>query len=149
MNVLHLKSRIDDAMLYGYLLEVDKDFGIPLSCKVDLASYASRLLSNGCVIAVKENEKLASIIGFYCNDHQQKTAHLPLLSTAKWARGKGYAGLLIREMIITCRNAGMHKICCDSVNPIAIHLYKSIGFKETTRTKEGDFEKIFLEYKII
>lgn len=148
MNIIRLKLDHDKDILFNFLVKIDKDFGIPLSNKIDLEFYAVRLLNKGYVLAIEENGYIVSVLGFYCNNFQQRTAYLPLLGTIKEACGKGYARLLIVEMIKICQQVGMAKICCNSINPIAVHLYKSIGFIEISREKEGEFNKCFLEYKI-
>ncbi len=149
MNIIRLVPKVDERLLYNYLLKVDKDFGIPLSEKVRLDLYAIRLLANGNVLAVDEDGELVSVIAFYSNDDRYRIAHLPLLSTIEKARGKGYARLLISEMVKVCQQAGMLKICCNSVNPVAISLYKSMGFVVVSKEQDKGFEKYFLEYKII
>ena len=109
---------------------MDKDFGIPLSAKVDLEVYARKLLRYGHVLVVREEERIWGVNGFYSNDTIGKIAHLPLLSVKAEARGKGYAKQLIAKMISVSRSDGMERIQCDSVNPVAVSLYKSFGFKE-------------------
>lgn len=135
-------SDLDD--LTNYLNEVNLDFGIPLSNKVSITSFAEKLLTYGNVFIVKENNKIASCIGFYSNDTVNYTAHLPILSTREWARGKGFARLLVNKMLEECEERGMKTILCDSINPHAIALYKSFGFIEYK--KEG--EKSFLMLNI-
>lgn len=123
-------NEFDAKQLIQYLEYVDKDFGIPLSAKVDLEVYARKLLQHGHVLVAKEGEEAAGVIGFYSNDTIGRTAHWPLLSVKKETRGKGYAKQLIAKMISVCRSDGMERIQCDSVNPIAVSLYKSFGFRE-------------------
>ncbi|MBR5281514.1 MAG: GNAT family N-acetyltransferase [Alistipes sp.] len=134
----------DSQDLINYLYEVDCDFGIPLSSKVSIASFANKLLAYGNVYVVKYNNEFVSCIGFYCNDTINQIAHLPILSTKTIARGKGFARLLINKMIDECTQRGMKCILCDSINPSAIAIYKSIGFFEYD--KDGD--KSFLKYII-
>lgn len=132
--------------LVQYLNYVDKDFGIPLSDKVDLDIYAFKLCTNGHVIAiVDEKAEIIGITGFYSNDKVKKIAHLPILSVKKEARGKGFAKQMISSMINICRQEGMEKIQCDSVNPIAIALYKSFGFVEYRKEFRDNMEIVYLE----
>lgn len=149
MEIIRLQNKQKDKCLFvQYLRTVDKDFEIPLSSKVDLEFYADKLLGSGYVLAVMESVQIVSVIGFYCNNQQTKVAHLPLLSSLKNVRGKGYAKLLIKNMIFVCKENGMNKIYCDSVNPVAIGLYKSMGFIEIKEENINSLSKIYLEYKI-
>lgn len=130
--------------LIHYLNDVDCDFGIPLSNKVSIKSFAEKLLTYGNVFVIKVNEEIASCVGFYSNDNVTHTAYLPILSTKGWARGKGYARLLIKKMLEVCKINNMKIILCDSINPHAIALYKSVGFVEY----KAEGEKVFLKLNI-
>ena len=130
--------------LVNYLNDVDTDFGIPLSNKVSIDSFAEKLIKHGIVLVIRNNDEIISCIGFYCNDIIERFAYLPILSTKKSARGKGFARLLILQMLKECKAKKMRAVFCDSINSHAISLYKSIGFIEYKR--EG--EKSFLEYRI-
>ena len=149
MKVVHLLPNRDEQLLNDYLHQVDNDFAIPISHKVDITEYASRLLSAGHVAAVEDAGVCVSVVGFYCNDEQSRTAYLSFLSTLKAVRGRGCAKLLVNEAIKVSRQAGMLKICCDSVNHGAVSLYKSVGFKEIKCEKVAGLEKRFLEYNLI
>ncbi len=142
-------SNLDEVALYHYFQEIDNDFEIPLSQKVDIHLYAARLLKNGYVLAVVENENILSLIGFYCNDFKQKKGYVSILSTKKEQRGKGYAKTLVREMIKVCQQEGMSNVYVDTVNPQAATLYKSIGFVELYREKINGLEKIIFKYNIV
>lgn len=130
--------------LYKYLNDVDNDFGIPLSFKIDLKSFALKLIKYGQVYVIKEDKHITAMIGFYCNDNINNNAYLPILSTKEIARGKGYARILINMMIDKCKNVGMKYIYCDSINPIAIALYKSLGFIEYKVEEEKSYLKLNL-----
>lgn len=137
----------DHQKLTAYLEEVDQDFGIPLSTKVGIPDYAGKILKNGRVYVIEEqSDEPLSLICFYCNDFRSHTAFLPILSTKKEARGKGYAKLLIQRMIADCREEHMVRICCDSINPVAVSLYKSLGFVETARETTGTYTKVCLTH---
>lgn len=140
-----VKRLIDSQTFIKYLYDVDHDFGIPISEKNTIELFACKLLTNGNVYVVEENCEIVSCIGFYCNDVVNNNAYLPILSTKKIARGKGYARLLIHKMIEVCKNNDMKIIYCDSINPRAVALYKSIGFVEYDKIDN----KTFLKYTII
>lgn len=129
--MVQLKNNEHNArILVNYLNEVDHDFKIPLSEKISLKDFALKILSNGYVLAVLDNKNfLVGVNCFYCNDEIHKTAYFIVLSVKKNCQGKGYAKQLIFEMINICKQKGMVKICCETVNPIAASLYESIGFK--------------------
>ena len=134
----------DKGILIDYLNETDADFGVPLSQKIDFASFAEKILSKGHVYMVSEDNTYCAMICFYCNDIIEKKAYLPILSTKACARGKGYARLLIMQMINICSLYKMKHILCDSINPIAISIYKSFGFKTYKETCDNGIRKEYL-----
>lgn len=139
----------DKDLLLSYLYLVDADFGIPLSSKHNLEDYASKLLRLGVVIVVVIDGEIQSCRAFYCNNTESRVAYGSMMSTLPKARGKGYAKLLVEEMIKICRVKGFKSIISSSINPVAISLYKSVGYQEIDRNvTEGGKICVTLEYKI-
>lgn len=131
-------------ILVDYLVDVDTEFNIPLSRKINFLSFADKILSKGNVYLVYEDCIYCAMICFYCNDTIEHKAYLPILSTKALARGRGYAKQLIETMIEVCRLHKMTCILCDSVNPIAISIYKSMGFITYKEEYDGGVRKEFL-----
>lgn len=131
-------------ILIDYLVDVDTEFTIPLSRKIDFLLFAEKILSKGNVYIVYEDGVYCAMICFYCNDIIESKAYLPILSTKAIARGRGYAKQLINTMIEVCRLHKMKFILCDSINPIAISIYKSLGFKTYQEECEGGLVKEYL-----
>lgn len=142
-------STCDIELLYSYLSLVDQDFRIPLSQKVDLHEYAVKLLIHGIVIAYEENNHLLSCRGFYCNDVESGIAYGVMMSTLPEAQGRGYARLLIEEMFKICRSKGFKAVISSSVNPKAVALYKSLGYKEINVQPDGNEIRVTLKYDLI
>lgn len=148
--IYQLKNNARDlTRLTAYLQLVDKDFEISLSSKIALSEYASKILQFGHIFVITtENDEILSCIGFYCNDMTSKIAYLSFLSTIKQASGKGYARILVKNAITFSKDNDMQKIYCDSINPIAIQIYKSIGFRIYHQEFQNSYTKSFLELKI-
>lgn len=146
--VILQNSESDRERFYQYLLEVNGDFAIPLSHKVNLQDYALKLLTYGHVLVIVDATAILGAIAYYCNNQQTQIAVWPFLSVKSQNQGRGYATKLIKSMILDCRNNGMKFIQCDSVNPIAIDLYKKIGFQETNRFTIGELTKVELLYNL-
>lgn len=138
----------DVTRLAEYLMAVDSDFEVPLSSKTDLYIFTEKLLSKGHLLAVIEDNVIMGINGFYCNDQINKIAHFSILSCKQEIRGKGYARRLVEKMIEICKANTMKKIHCDSVNPIAICLYKSCGFIEYRTELCDELKKTYLELRL-
>lgn len=134
----------DRVSLLQYLKEVETDFETPLSQKIDIALFSSKILKYGNVIASYDNNIIEAIVGFYCNDFQNYIAAISILSTKESARGKGLARKLLLETISICKEHSMKGIIVDSVNPIAIYLYKSLGFLTYESSSANNTTKEYL-----
>lgn len=121
-------SEEDLRLLEDYLKQVDTDFLIPISQKAVISVFAKKLLEFGHVVAIMEDNEIVAIVAYYRNDLQNNYAYLPILSTLKKVRGRGYARRMIEYMIDDCKGAGVKVIFCESVNPVAVKLYISCGF---------------------
>ena len=116
-------------LLTQYLCEVDNDFEIPLSSRTELKIFSLKLLLHGHVFFAIEKKQAVGLVAFYCNNYEIHQAYIPILSVKQNYRSKGYARQLINIAINVCRLYKMNTISVDSINPIAITLYKSVGFK--------------------
>ena len=116
-------------LLTQYLCEVDNDFEIPLSSRTELKIFSLKLLLHGHVFFAIEKKQAVGLIAFYCNNYENHQAYIPILSVKQNYRSKGYARQLINIAINVCRLYKMSTVAVDSINPIAINLYKSVGFK--------------------
>lgn len=148
--IVKLKNTETDLqILVSYLHDVDSDFGIPLSNRVDLNVYARKLLEFGHVFVVQEGDNYLALSAVYCNNKKISIAYLPILSVKKESRGKGYAQSLVREIVNVSSMNSMHKIRVDSINPIAVKLYEKMGFNSYKIECHGCFTKFFLELKLL
>lgn len=134
--------------LTQYLREVDKDFEIPISNKTDLEIYATKLLTHGIVLVSFDSGNFNGMLAGYCNDTISGNAIISILSVKQQSRGQGISHHLINKMIDSCREAGMRKIFVDSVNPIAISSYQSLGFHKINSDPNDEKNKTFLQYII-
>lgn len=138
----------DIQILTDYLEDVDSDFEIPLSSKVNLFEFASKALAYGHVFIAREDDLYVALVTMYCNDKINAKAFLPILSVKESHRGKGIARQLVSIVINVARLYEMETLCVDSVNPIAIGLYKSIGFKTIDVDESHGLRKEFLQLPI-
>lgn len=138
----------DIQKLIDYLKDVDQDFEVPLSSKVSLSEFARKTLSKGHAFMALEDNKFVALVTLYCNDKVSAKAFLSILSVKESHRGKGYARQLVNVVINISRLYGMKTVYVDSVNPIAIALYKSVGFKAVEIDKAYGLRKEYLKLTI-
>lgn len=141
-------NETDIQILFDYLKDVDRDFEIPLSSKVNLSEFARKTLANGHAFMAREDDKFVALATLYCNDKVTVKAFLPILSVKECYRGKGYARQLVNIVINLSRLYEMKTVNVDSVNPTAISLYKSVGFKSVEVEEVHGLRKEYLQLTI-
>jgi ribosomal protein S18 acetylase RimI-like enzyme len=102
----------------------------PLSQRIDVDSYAEKVLSRGkVVLAMLEDEPLG-LVTMYANDHKTKRAYMSLLAVRPEARGHGVGRILVDACIAQARENGMTEIRLQTLggNRQAMRLYESAGF---------------------
>lgn len=141
----------DNNALVNFLRKVDNDFRVPLSSKCSLDLYAHKIIENGHVICYfdEDDKSIISAIGFYCNDVIQGKAYISIMCSLPEARGFGFAKKLLSKTSRICQINNMNEIIAYSVNPIAIHLYKSVGYEEISSSDENSLSTVKLSYKVL
>lgn len=141
-------NETDIQILFDYLKDVDRDFEIPLSSMVNLSEFARKTLANGHAFMAREDDKFVALVTLYCNDKVTVKAFIPILSVKECYRGKGYARQLVNIVINLSRLYEMKTVNVDSVNPIAISLYKNVGFKSVEVDEVHGLRKEYLQLTI-
>ena len=125
-----------------FLNEIDSDFPIPLSDKVNLFEFAKKVLENGECIAKFDGNIICGAILFYANNEETKTAYVSVLGVKKTHRKIGIAQNLIDEMkkCVKFKNFKTIELYTHKTNYGAICLYEKNGFeKETDLTRPNDW----------
>ena len=126
-----------------FLYNVDADFNPPLSSKVVLNEYVSKIISKAELIVRGDSGGIFGMVILYANDICSRSAYISLVGVKSTYRGRGVATDMMREAIAIAKDKGMARIGIHSNNNIAIELYKSIGFVVKT-----DDERKYMEYEI-
>lgn len=113
-----------------FLEKVDKTLPVPLSSRVDLDSYAKKVITNGSVLAVESDSEICAASLFYCNNEINRTAYITLLATDPNYKRNGFAETLLDETEAFCKKRGMNVVELDTekTNTIAISLYSKNGY---------------------
>ncbi|MBE7036418.1 MAG: GNAT family N-acetyltransferase [Ruminococcaceae bacterium] len=141
-------TNVDKEVLTRYLKQVDQDFPIPLSEKVDLEEYSDKILLNGIGFVHIVEENIAGAILFYANDLETKMAYISVLSVSSAYRKRGIAQGLLTTCLQKCEAMGYQTICLHThkTNYGAISLYEKNGFQRfDDGNRPGDW---YLERKL-
>lgn len=128
--------------LYNFLKDIDEDFTPCLSSKVNLSEYIEKI-QNQAELIVDQAVSLRGLVILYCNDVVNYKAYISLVGVSREFRGMGIARKMMVEAIQKAQDNGMKVIGIHSNNPIALNLYKTLGFV----TKEFG-EREYLELKL-
>lgn len=133
--------------LYIFLNKVDNDLPIPISSKIKIDTFLSKIFNLGKVYCAFDNDKLIGTCFFYCNDENQDLAFLTLLVIDAKYRHKGIGNRLVDLMIKHCKMLSFKRLRLYTRfnNVQAIQFYKKIGFQEVKSDRIGD---IMFELKL-
>ncbi len=111
-------------------LECDKDFYPPLTSRVNIESYCSKLLENAVIVTCRDGGELVGIIAIYCNDIRTKSAFISSICISPKYRGKRLSNQLMGLAIEKAKDSGMLSIKLEVGinNTRAISLYEKFGF---------------------
>jgi ribosomal protein S18 acetylase RimI-like enzyme len=88
----------------------DADFMPPLSGRVDISSYSTKIIDNAIRFEAWADNKLIGLLATYCNDKVKQAAYITSVSVLRKWNNKGIATQLMQLCINHARNAGMQSI---------------------------------------
>ncbi len=115
----------------AFLNDVDKDFPVAISEKVNLKEYAEKLFDKATIFCEYQNGVLASMVAGYTENLKNNLAYIAIMATRKESRGQGHAEKLLGRFIDYSRNngaKGVHVYAVESNLP-AVATYKKLGFE--------------------
>jgi ribosomal protein S18 acetylase RimI-like enzyme len=116
--------------LLAHLLACDADFIPPLSSRVDLATYADKLLRHAARIEAWQDGRLVALVAMYCNDARDRRAFVTSVSVEPSLRGTGLGQRMMARAFERAAAAGMARIALElhGDNHAARRLYEKAGF---------------------
>lgn len=110
----------------------------PLSQRVDLEVYASKLLAHANIAVVLDNEEIIGILVMYANDSSSRCAHVAIISILPSYQGQGLGRVILSRGCAFAREAGMCKIRLEVAkrNSSSRALYHSFGFDYVEKNDE-------------
>lgn len=124
-------DKITVKMIADFLYDVDKDFPVNLSDKVNLDDYAKKLYDKATLCCEIENGLIKGMVAGYTDNIIDGMAYIALVGVREKCRGNGIASKLIKQFIATAKKKGINKVhvYTDSRNINAIKMYENLGFK--------------------
>ncbi|WP_171017167.1 GNAT family N-acetyltransferase [Pseudomonas sp. G(2018)] len=115
----------------AHLLACDPVFVPPLSGRVDIGSYASKIAEKSTRFEGWVEGELVGLVAVYCNEKANPLAYITSVSVLSQWGGQGIASQLIKCCIDHVSKLGFVQIELevDERNQAATHLYQKHGFK--------------------
>ncbi len=136
MDKSHKKEK-----LLIFLLQVDHDFSPPLSSKVNLEEYVEKITQQAkLVIRYSKDREIIGLTVLYCNDLKELKAYVSLVAVARDQRSRGYARDMMQEVLGYVRSTDFHSVGIHTNNPLAMNLYKKLGFNIISGT-----DRVYME----
>lgn len=103
----------------------------PLSERVDIEIYVSKLINFSVRFEAWNGAILTGLLAIYTNDRSNKIAYITNISVIPSFHKNGIASKLLTESIVYTKSIGFNSIRLEvnSLNKPAIFLYQKFGFK--------------------
>lgn len=128
--VEYRSNKASAAQIAAHLRRCDTDFVPPLSGRVEINAYASKLLAKATRFEAWAGGTLIGLVAVYCNDRERRIAYITSVSVLQKWRGKGIATRLLHQCLAHAQGTGMEQIRLETTgnNTNTNRLYKRIGF---------------------
>jgi ribosomal protein S18 acetylase RimI-like enzyme len=124
------QNEASEAEIARHLQRCDSGFTPPLSKRVDIGDYASKIASNAVRFEAWSGPELIGLVAAYCNDAKRRAAFVTSVSVIGAWQGRGLASRLMNRCVSHARTHGFRRIELDVVdqNAAALKLYEKTGF---------------------
>jgi ribosomal protein S18 acetylase RimI-like enzyme len=129
-TIEYLRNKATVAEIAEHLRAGDGNFVPPLSSRVDIDDYASKIAARATRFEAWADGVLVGLVAAYCNDQERRIAYITSVSVLKEWMGKGLSAELMRHCIDHAKATGMRRISLEVArdNAPAIRLYEKNGF---------------------
>ena len=113
-----------------HLRRCDADFEPRLSHRVEISSYAQKIVSKAMRFEAWSGGTLVGLVAAYCNDHEKRIAYVTSVSVLRAWTSQGIAARLVGQCVEYAKTSGMRQISLEvaSDNTRATTLYEKTGF---------------------
>jgi ribosomal protein S18 acetylase RimI-like enzyme len=134
------------------LQPISPHFIPPLESKVDISVYSEKLATKSTIVfAIDSNDnKIAGLIAFYCNNNDTKEAYISVLGVLPAYRGKGIGKQLIIKTLKYIKELNFKKVKLETWSKSSIlNTYLNLGFKIWDRVPDRPDNNETLRLEIV
>jgi ribosomal protein S18 acetylase RimI-like enzyme len=130
MKILYTTGSSNESSVLLHLINCDDVFIPSLSSRVDVKSYATRIVEKAQRYEAWSNDELIGLVAVYCNSSDHLCAYITNVSVLPSFAGTGIASKLMQYCKDELSAIGFKSIELEvsCKNKIAIALYKKNGF---------------------
>lgn len=133
-------GRITIEELKQSLREIDKDFVPSLSERVNIDEYAGRMMSRAMFVVERDQNKvIKGMVAVYVDDEKSPNGFITHVATNKEYRNQGVAKRLMVRTMSYCQKAGKTGVDLCTYNPVALSLYKKLGFEVVSQSADHEW----------
>lgn len=124
------QEMINQESVESFLREVDNEFPIPLSSKVNISDLADKYCKKATLCCHFRDKKIIAMVAGYTENTKDQMGYISLVATTTDARRKGYSSALLMEFLEIARNKGLQAVhvYTHRTNLRAIGMYRKVGF---------------------
>jgi ribosomal protein S18 acetylase RimI-like enzyme len=130
-----------------HLRDCDADFIPPLSQRIDVHAYASKIKANATRFEAWRDNALVGLAAMYCNNEASGVAYITNVSVLNLLVGQGIARRLVGSCIEQAKLSGAKKVSLDvgAQNLPAARLYEKLGFSAVKKNEAVISMDLYLE----
>lgn len=150
INFVTSIKRVDCSKIVKFIQKIDNLFPVPISKKININEYVTKLYENGTIILAKDNEKIVGIMSGYMNDMRNKKAYASIIGVDEEYQNQKIGIKLFKIFHILAKKNGIKKIYLSvhKENKKAIDIYKKYGYKIIDKNISGNNYDYTLEKEI-
>ena len=129
-TILYLQNKATKNEIVEHLKKCDANFVPPLSQRVELNEYGTKIFNNAERFEAWSKETLVGMVAAYCNDPEHRLGYITSVSVLDELKGQGIVSRLMEECIGFVKSAGCQQLGLEVErdNTDAIRLYVKKGF---------------------
>lgn len=118
--------------VYEHLVTCDENFMPPISLRINIREYASKITAHAVTFEAWQNDVLVGLIAVYANNLTGSTAFITNVSVVKDHMGNGIASELMEKLISYVAEKGFTDIGLEvnKTNQQAIYFYGKFNFEQ-------------------
>lgn len=150
MSVVFASNRATVAQIALHMAACDHAFLPPLSSRVDLRTYASKMAARAQRIEAWSGGELIGLVAAYCDDSARQRAFITNVSVLPAHHGRGIGNSLVTRCLSYLRSVRFARVELEvnQQNMAALALYAKHGFEICEKTGLAQRMSLTLEQEV-